>query len=76
MSRSEKNTTFGMFLLLLIISSFIAGLGQALLSGFFVIAFGLSGINSILIHAVIGIIIFVFIWIMLYRVFFRGRTFR
>ena len=76
MSRSGKNTTFGMFLVLLIVSTILAGIGQAILSGIIVLMFGLDGILGFILAIVVGIIIFILVWSLAYGLFFKGRTFR
>jgi hypothetical protein len=79
MSRTGKQTGFGTFLILLIISALIAGFSQAILGGLIIIVLGLTGlgiIESLLVNALVGIIIFIAIWSLLYGLFFRGRTFR
>jgi len=76
MSRSGKNTTFGMFLILLVVSTIVAGIGQAILSGIIILILGVSGLNGFIVSIIVGIIIFILVWSLVYTFFFKGRTFR
>jgi len=76
MSRSGKNTTFGMFLILLIVSTIIAGIGQAILSGIIILILGVTGLDGLIVSVIVGIIIFILVWSFVYTFFFKGRTFR
>jgi len=76
MSRPGKSAGFGMFLILLLVSTVLAGIAQALLSGIIILTLGLGGFNNFIVSIIIGIIMFVLSWLVMYMLFFKGKTFR